>query len=125
MLEPITKILCEDIREEVGNKRSLIGLYGNEITVPKFPASFSVAFYLEFGVVEKGAYSLHFSMEGPGENSAKMNANIVVDEDTPVVLASPRFSAAVKEPGRLVIKMTSEEDTVVLFDMLISLDEEH
>lgn len=124
MLKPITKILCEDIRDEVGNKRSLIGVYGNEITVPKFPASFSIAFYLEFGVVAKGTYLLHFSMEGPGENRAKMNANIVVDEDTPVVLASPRFSAAVNEPGSLVIKMTNEDDTLVLFDMLISLDEE-
>lgn len=34
-------IICDDIREEVGNKLSLIGIYGKDIYVPRLPFTFS------------------------------------------------------------------------------------
>ena len=33
-------ILCDDIRQEVGNKVTLVGIYGNQIYVSKFPYTF-------------------------------------------------------------------------------------
>jgi hypothetical protein len=41
-------ITCEDVRDEVGNKKSLIGVFSGDITVPSFPAMVRVAFYLEY-----------------------------------------------------------------------------
>jgi hypothetical protein len=31
-------ILCDDIREEIGNKKSLMGIFGGDVLVPRFPA---------------------------------------------------------------------------------------
>lgn len=30
-------IYCDDVRMEIGNKQSLIGVYGNDLIVPEFP----------------------------------------------------------------------------------------
>ncbi len=41
--------VCDDIRQEVGNKASLIGVYGPNIMVPAFPAAVvKLAFYTVF-----------------------------------------------------------------------------
>ena len=41
-------ILCEDIRDEVGNKKSLMGVMAGDILVGEFPATLSVAVYFEY-----------------------------------------------------------------------------
>ena len=41
-------ILCEDIREEIGNKKSLMGVLGGDIVVPAFPANIQIAVYFEY-----------------------------------------------------------------------------
>ncbi len=41
-------ILCEDIRDEIGNKKSLMGVMAGDILVGEFPATLSVASYLEY-----------------------------------------------------------------------------
>jgi len=42
-------ILCEDIRDEVGNKKSLMGVMaGGGINVASFPATIKVAVFLEY-----------------------------------------------------------------------------
>lgn len=41
-------ILCEDIREEIGNKKSLMGIVGGDILVATLPATIQVAVYFEY-----------------------------------------------------------------------------
>ena len=41
-------ILCEDIREEIGNKKSLMGVLGGDIVVATIPAAIQVAVYFEY-----------------------------------------------------------------------------
>lgn len=41
-------ILCEDIREEIGNKKSLIGVLAGDILTGAFPAHLSLAIYFEY-----------------------------------------------------------------------------
>jgi hypothetical protein len=41
-------ILCEDIRAEIGNKYSLMGVLGGDILVPSFPAIIKMAFFMEY-----------------------------------------------------------------------------
>jgi hypothetical protein len=41
-------ILCEDIRDEVGNKKSLMGVIGGDILVPSFPSTIKFALFLEY-----------------------------------------------------------------------------
>jgi len=37
MIKALTVIYCDDIRPEVGNKVSLMGVYGSDLIVPAFP----------------------------------------------------------------------------------------
>jgi hypothetical protein len=41
-------ILCDDIREEAGNKKSLMGVFAGDIQVPAFPANIHLAIYAEY-----------------------------------------------------------------------------
>lgn len=41
-------VVCEDVRDEVGNKRSLMGVFSGDITVQQFPAIVQLAVYLEY-----------------------------------------------------------------------------
>ena len=41
-------IVCEDVREELGNKKSLMGVFGGDIVVLEFPVTLQLAFYIEY-----------------------------------------------------------------------------
>lgn len=41
-------ILCDDIREEVGNKLSLMGIFGGDILVGEFPAQIQLAIFMQY-----------------------------------------------------------------------------
>jgi hypothetical protein len=41
-------IVCEDIRDEVGNKRSLMGVMAGDILVAGFPATLQIAIFLDY-----------------------------------------------------------------------------
>lgn len=75
-------ILCEDIRDEVGNKKSLMGMIGGDVLVASFPATIKVAFYLEYLVqpYDGGRFGAEFRLfEGDTEiASGKFEANEVV-----------------------------------------------
>jgi hypothetical protein len=41
-------IVCEDIRQEVNGKWSLMGVFSGDIVVQDFPAEIQLAFYIEY-----------------------------------------------------------------------------
>jgi hypothetical protein len=41
-------IVCEDIREELGNKKSLMGIFPGDIVVQNLPATMQITFYIEY-----------------------------------------------------------------------------
>jgi hypothetical protein len=41
-------IVCEDIRDEIGNKKSLMGVLTGDILVPAFPATIQIAVFFEY-----------------------------------------------------------------------------
>jgi hypothetical protein len=41
-------ILCDDIRDEIGNKKSLMGVLGGDILVAEFPATIQLAFFMQY-----------------------------------------------------------------------------
>ena len=48
-------IICDDIREEKGNKLTLVGMYQRDIFVPKFPFSFpKLCFVLSYTGIKGG-----------------------------------------------------------------------
>ena len=51
-------ILCEDIREELGGKHSLMGIVSGDIIVPVIPATIQVAFFTQYFLSEDESHQL-------------------------------------------------------------------
>lgn len=47
-------IMCEDVREEARNKKSLLGVFSGDILVASMPALIPLAFYVEYSGGEVG-----------------------------------------------------------------------
>ncbi len=48
-------LICDDIREEVGNKISMMGVYAKDIFVPKFPFTFpKLCFVINYENIKGG-----------------------------------------------------------------------
>ena len=85
-------LMCEDVRQEVGNKFSLMGLYSGEIIVNKLPSFIrSLAFVLMLEDVLKSFKKisaklflpgekkpLEILIEQPAESKSFKNRNIIV-----------------------------------------------
>lgn len=41
-------VLCEDVREEIRGKTTLVGTMSGNLTVPRFPATVQIASFIEF-----------------------------------------------------------------------------
>lgn len=68
-------ILCDDIRLEVGNKVTLVGIYGNQIYVSKFPYKFPklcMQISLE-GVTRRVKVDIHIRKSGNSKTIHKFN----------------------------------------------------
>src|ERR1041385_6832339 len=46
-LEVLNVILCDDIRQEIGNKRSLMGVFGGDILAAEMPAQIQLSLYCD------------------------------------------------------------------------------
>ena len=47
-LKVINAVLCEDVRQEIGNKRSLMGAFSGDIIAAEMPAHIQLALYVDF-----------------------------------------------------------------------------
>lgn len=57
-------IVCEDVREELGGKRSLMGVFPGDIVAPEFPAKLQLSIYIEYAgdETESGALNIDFRL---------------------------------------------------------------
>lgn len=85
------RILCEDVRKEVGNKQSLIGVIGGDVLVDDFPATLQLAIYAEYVADpgESGELSIKFKLWQDNEEIAAGVISSVVKPDQSVSLILP------------------------------------
>ena len=78
-------ILCDDVRQEVGNKLSFIGVYSKELHIPKTPFTFpKLCIYLFYEKV-KGGISFNTKLIDP--SGKKIGKEI--DVDIPIDVKKP------------------------------------
>jgi hypothetical protein len=54
-------IICDDIRQEIGNKLTFVGVYQDQIIVPAFPYTFpKLCFFIQYADIKEGD---QFSLE--------------------------------------------------------------
>lgn len=107
MIECQYAILCEDIRRELGNKLSLMGLYGPEIILnDDTPVEIDLSFFMMLENVPKGDNEFYVKISGPGQQAAFLKTSIGNHEDSPVgSIASPSMRILIEQEGDLVIEV--------------------
>ena len=108
-------LLCDDIRQEMGGKTSLMGLYDHHIVVPQVPFVLpKVCFYTRFSRMD-GTFKFSFSIVSPGGE----RKDIIRDSDVEIpdgakegtfnVIASP-FEVSGEGIFEVIIGLTKGAD---------------
>jgi len=108
-------LLCDDIRQEMGGKTSLMGLYDHHIVVPQVPFVLpKVCFYTRFSRMD-GTFKFSFSIVSPGGE----RKDIIRDSDVEIpdgakegtfnVIASP-FEVGGEGIYEVIIGLTKGAD---------------
>ncbi len=108
-------LLCDDIRQEMGGKTSLMGLYDHHIVVPEVPFSLpKVCFFSKFSRMD-GQFKFSFSVVSPGGE----RKDIIRDSDVQIpegakegtfnVIASP-FDVGAEGVFEVIIGLTKGAD---------------
>ena len=108
-------LLCDDIRQEMGGKTSLMGLYDHHIVVPEVPFVLpKVCFYSRFSRMD-GQFKFSFSLVAPNGD----RKDIIRDSDVQIpegakegtfnVIASP-FEVAAEGVYEVIIGLTKGAD---------------
>src|SRR5512139_3475912 len=66
-LEVETVVLCDDIRQEANGKYLLVGVYGSNIVVRRFPVNIRLAVWLLVHPKELGTFEGRIRVVGPQE----------------------------------------------------------
>ena len=103
-------LLCDDIRQEMGGKTSLMGIYDHHIVVPQVPFVLpKVCFYTRFGRMD-GQFKFSFSIVSPnGERK-----DIIRDSDV-------QIPEGAKEGTFNVIASPFEVNAEGVFEVIIGL----
>lgn len=101
-----------DVREEVGNKKSLMGVFSGDLVVPVFPARIKVAFYAEY-IPTPGveSHELTFSIGVGSEEVAAAGIRVATPQGEVATLILPQGIAQFEAPGDIVLKVSCEGET--------------
>jgi len=98
-------ILCEDVREEIGNKKSLVGVFGGDVLVAHFPAQIKVAFYVEYLPGADDTSELNFELMLGGIQAAHGALAIPPDRKDTVTMVIPQGFIRMEKPGDIVLQV--------------------
>ena len=99
-------VLCEDIRQEVRNKNTLVGIYAGDIMVSQLPANIDLAFYLDGKYREKKSTPMEVRISGPGRDAATAPIEFAPIGDTlGFAMISPRMRVQLEQEGEFKVSM--------------------
>jgi len=127
-----TPIVCDDIRREVGNKRSLIGVYSDRIifnpsiTAKNFPMQMQLGVYLigEWEDLDKPmeSFDCNIYISDPAGKAANKNIFLlkgrVQDKGNPIIIFDFVFRCDIPYVGRLkmLLRVFNDSDEIGRWD---------
>jgi hypothetical protein len=114
-------LICDDIRQEIGGKTIIIGLYNDNVKVPEIPFHLDKLCFMCYFRNINGAYKFNFSILGP-TNSKEIihNANTVIPEESQEGIFNITVSSLdILEKGNYKVKITltkEEEESSYTFE---------
>jgi hypothetical protein len=102
-------ILCEEVRQEMFGKLSLLGVYSGDLLVAAFENYLRVAIYVELFAKEVGEKRAEVSISHLGQVVAKISIEFdFKDLRAPVNVVSSAFPIKLERPGTIVIDVSCE-----------------
>lgn len=109
-------LLCEDVRDEIGNKKSLMGVLAGDVIVAEFPATLKVCVYAE--------------IEFNPDRNIKRTEILLTHDDQEILRAQIEFEPSrnvvsmvlpqgllkLDRPGTLRLAMSAGEQTITLLE---------
>jgi hypothetical protein len=105
-------ILCENIRQELHGKHSLLGVFSGDVLVPEFGGVLRVAIYLELFAKQLGKIDISLSVSYNGKNIVNVQAEIhYKDLRDPAIIATPVIPVHIERPASIVVDVTCNGNT--------------
>jgi hypothetical protein len=101
-------ILCEDIRDEMGNKKSLMGVLAGDIVVGELPATLSVAIYFEYvpDAADGSEFSATFRLLIDDGEIAQGAIEAPIEKGSVVTLILPKALVGFQKPSIFRMMLT-------------------
>lgn len=109
--EIVKSLLCEDVREEINNKHTLIGVYIGDVLISRIPGNMSIALFVELDVKKEGKQSIQLRLSGPGDHEAVLNADLNFIGVGSSTLKTPRIELLVDKEGIFRIDLSEDGET--------------
>ena len=108
-------LVCEDVRQELGGKHSLLGVYSGDIIVQEFKDFLKIAVYIELFPIETGQIELEatFSYDGNDILKAKVEYDFK-DIRNPGLITSPSFPIPLTKAGAITVNAICRGQSQVL-----------
>lgn len=118
----IIAFICDDIREEIGNKVSLMGIYGDNIVFPVLPAAMpKLCLYIVLNEVNTDVNTFKIKVFSPVDGSPiEFNIPAQVDQTSPnkntriAVVLSP-FKVVKTGEARVELSANDEKNSSVIY----------
>lgn len=100
-------ILCEDVRDETGKKKSLMGVLAGDIIVGEFPATISLAVYFEYVPDDSDGseFSADFSLMIDSDVIARGAISAPIEKGNIVTMVLPRGLVMIQKPSTFRIML--------------------
>ena len=101
----INSIVCEDIRIEMGRKRSLMGVFSGNIIVEEMPAQLQLAFYFDYlAPKEAGTQEIRLQIYQDDDRMAEIKGVIDPTKGETGTIVVPRALIVFAKKCDLIVK---------------------
>ena len=105
-----TVVFCDDIRQEVGGKVTLVGAYTPELNASKIPVTIPVAVWVVLSPDKMGDFKFNLKIEDPDKNqilkgeiagtfSASAITSLAIPQMPVIVSKTGTYKFSIKEDG--------------------------
>jgi hypothetical protein len=119
-------IICDDIRQEIGNKLTFVGVYQDQIIVPRFPFTFpKLCFFIQYADVKEGDQFL-LELHDPTHKVIDKAINIIVpagQKSAKMRMFGIYSPIRVEKEGRYAMQITANGNDKKKDEIAVSITE--
>lgn len=113
-LEITAVLVCDDIRKEVTNKETIIGVYSGDIVVPSFPSWFNSSLWIELFAQGPGTFDLKFRVGLTGKKPIEIGAKVTIGKSGNASIPLVGMQLQADQPSELIIECTLDKEWKII-----------